>query len=388
MNTLRPMTFAHRAPSPRRVLMTADTIGGVWTYALDLSRGLLRQGVEVVLATMGGPVQPGQLEAVARLGSGIVLCESEFKLEWMDDPWRDVAAAGEWLLGLEREHAPDVIHLNGYAHAALPWKAPTAVVAHSCVFSWWQAVKKESPPPQWIPYHEAVRHGLQQAGVVLAPSRAMLAQVARHYGLPARARVIYHGRDRYAPAPTFADKEPFILSVGRLWDEAKNAAALASIASRLSWPVRVAGDIRRPHGDLLFWPEVELLGVRSMAELQDDYRRAAIYALPARYEPFGLSVLEAALGGCALVLGDIASLRETWGSTALFVPPNDPDALHRAITDLIVNPARREAMADAARQRAQSFTLERMTAEYLAAYDDLLTPTKPVGNPRRTSIFA
>ncbi len=33
--------------------------------------------------------------------------------------------------------------------------------------------------------------------------------------------------------------------------------------------------------------------------------------LPARYEPFGLSVLEAALSGCALVLGDIPSLRES-----------------------------------------------------------------------------
>jgi glycosyltransferase involved in cell wall biosynthesis len=366
--------------------MTTDTIGGVWTYALDLSRGLLDQGVEVILATMGLPVQPRQREAVESLGPGIRLCESQFKLEWMDDPWSDVAAAAEWLLALEREHCPDIIHLNGYAHAALPWKAPTVVAAHSCVFSWWRAVKKESPPPEWRSYHEAVCNGLRHADLVIAPSRAMLAQVARHYGLPVNARVIYNGRDGDARPPV--EKEPFILSVGRLWDEAKNAAGLAGIAPRLSWPVRVAGHTRHPQGGDVFLPKVELLGYRSAAELRDDYSRASIYALPARYEPFGLSILEAALGGCALVLGDIASLREIWGSTALFVPPDDPDALHDAITDLIVNPARREAMANAARERAKSFTIGRMTSAYLRAYADLLAPVKAAANTIHMPTFA
>src|SRR5437868_5547300 len=35
----------------RRVLMTADTVGGVWSYALELSRALGKCGVEVGLAT-------------------------------------------------------------------------------------------------------------------------------------------------------------------------------------------------------------------------------------------------------------------------------------------------------------------------------------------------
>ena len=56
-------------------------------------------------------------------------------------------------------------------------------------------------------------------------------------------------------------------------------------------------------------------------------RCAAIYALPARYEPFRLEVLEAAAPGCALVLGDIASLRELWDGAALFVAPDDDRAL-------------------------------------------------------------
>ena len=39
--------------TPRCVLMTADAVGGVWTYALDLARGLSAQGVQVSLALLG-----------------------------------------------------------------------------------------------------------------------------------------------------------------------------------------------------------------------------------------------------------------------------------------------------------------------------------------------
>src|SRR5690606_29600090 len=130
----------------------------------------------------------------------------------------------------------------------------------------------EAPPAEWDRYKSAVREGLRHAGLVVAPSCAMLAQIARHYGLPANARVIYNGRDG-DPYPPDA-KEPFILSVGRLWDEAKNAAGLAAIAPRLKWPVRVAGETRRPHGEEIVLPKVELLGCRSAAELREDYRRA------------------------------------------------------------------------------------------------------------------
>jgi len=125
---------------PRRVLLTADTVGGVWTYAVDLARGLSARGVEVALATMGAPLSDAQRETAERI-PGLLVFESGFRLEWMEDPWRDVERAGDWLLGLEARFGPDLVHLNGYAHAALPWSAPKLVVAHSCVLSWWSAVK-------------------------------------------------------------------------------------------------------------------------------------------------------------------------------------------------------------------------------------------------------
>lgn len=389
----------HVSAEPGKVLMTADTIGGVWTYAMELSRGLCARGTKVILATMGAPLQPHQREEVAKLGEWIELHESNFRLEWMDDPWADVAAAGEWLLHLEQTRLPDIVHLNGYVHAALPWSAPTIVVAHSCVISWWQAVKKSSPPASWDDYRARVAAGLQRADLVIAPTQAMLATLSRNYGELRNGKVIFNGIDAppsfrpaasdhpllypalehmpvRADAPRFlsAEKEAFVLSVGRLWDEAKNAATLASIAPQLTWPVRLAGETRNPDGGRdAALENVELLGRRSAAQIADDYRRAAIYALPARYEPFGLSVLEAALAGCALVLGDIPSLRELWSGAAAFIPPNDSNLLRAELSDLIANSYRRQTLGLEACRRAQRFSAARMAEAYLAAYADLLS---------------
>jgi glycosyltransferase involved in cell wall biosynthesis len=96
--------------------------------------------------------------------------------------------------------------------------------------------------------------------------------------------------------------------------------------------------------------------------------RASIYALPARYEPFGLSALEAALSGCALVLGDIPSLREVWGEAATYVDPDDADALTAAIARLASDDTLRDERARLARERGTRFGAAAMTERYLDLY--------------------
>src|SRR4051812_9021488 len=178
---------------PMRILMTADTVGGVWTYALELADALSPLGAEVHLATMGRPLDEAQRDQVA-CSSVVSVHESCFALEWQDEPWEDVDRAGAWLLELESEVMPDVVHLNGYIHGCLPWRTPVIVVAHSDVLSWWEAVEQVAAPPVWEPYRAGVQAGLRAADAVCAPTQAVLDDLARHYSFGTPAFVVHNGR--------------------------------------------------------------------------------------------------------------------------------------------------------------------------------------------------
>ena len=355
-----------------KILMTADTVGGVWTYALDLCAGLAEANVEVVLAAMGPSLRPGQREEACSL-SNVHLEFRPYALEWMADPWNDVDASGQWLLALAEEHGVDLVHANTYAHGSLPFGLPTLVVGHSCVFSWYQAVHGEAPPSQFERYHGRVRDGLRAADHVVAPSRAMMGALIDHYGPMGEHQAILNGRRLQAFVPR--RKQPFILSSGRLWDEGKNVETLARAASRIAWPVCVAGEARPPEGKARALHAVTPLGHLSPSRLAGFMSRASIYALPARYEPFGLSVLEAAAAGCALVLGDIPSLREVWGDAAHYVPPDDVEALTSVLDDLMTNQRDREEYARRARRRALTLDERRMARAYLSVYAELRRAT-------------
>ncbi|HYH08819.1 MAG TPA: glycosyltransferase family 4 protein [Thermoanaerobaculia bacterium] len=337
------------------VLMTADTVGGVWTYAMELTRAL--PDVQFTLATMGRKASEGQRNEVP---PNVTLVESEYKLEWQDDPWRDVDAAGEWLLDLESRTNAEVVHLNGYAHAALPFRAPKIVVAHSCVLSWWRAVKDEDAPPEWNTYRERVAQGLRGANVIAAPSAWMLAALDEHYHVPSPRRLIYNGRS-FTPA-TGHGHRAYVFAAGRLWDEAKNLRAVVAAAPSIDWPVRIAGDGGADS------PNVTYLGWLEPDALARAYGESAIYLFPALYEPFGLSVLEAALSGCALVLGDIPSLREIWRDAAIFVPPRDPETIARVTNEIIANGEFRHELSQRASKRALEYTVQRMADGYRETY--------------------
>jgi len=317
-----------------KVLMTADRVGGVWTYANDLKDGL---GADVDLAVMG----PG----------------TPFALEWEDDPWDDVDRAGAWLLELEEELQPDLIHLNGFVHGSLPWRAPVVVVAHSDVVSWWHAVHDEEPPPRYDAYRSAVEAGLRAADAVVAPTGAVLDDLRRHYRFSGAGIVVPNGSS-FTPAS--ADKEPFVLALGRFWDEAKNLGALERARSASRWPILAVGP-GSPRG---------AVGRTQVREL---LARASVFAAPARYEPFGLGILEAARSRCALVLGDTQSLREVWGDAALFAPPDDDAAIAAALRLITHDAELREELAERAHRRSTRYTVERMAAGYTAVYERLLT---------------
>lgn len=350
-----------------RVLMTTDTIGGVWTYARELAVELAGRGTEVLLAALGENPRPDERRDLER--AGVELVSRPLRLEWMADPWDDLERTRDWLADLERAWQPDVVHLNSYGTGDLDFEAPTLVVGHSCVSSWWRAVESAPLPKHWERYREVVGACLRGADLVVAPTRWMLDELQRDYGpLPARVR-IPNGRRR--PWLAARRKRPLVLSVGRMWDAAKNLEALDRAAATTRWPIAVAGPVRSPDGIECRPAHAVALGALPAAGIWRWMQRASIYALPARYEPFGLSALEAASCGCALVLGDIGPLREIWSDAALFVSPTDATALREAIDRLAEDDALRSELADRASACARDLTRGAMGGAYLDAYRDL-----------------
>ena len=352
-----------------RVLMTADTVGGVWNYSINLAQALEPFNVEFILATMGRRPSSDQW-AQARACSNLRLIDSDFRLEWMNDPWVEIDRASHWLLQLRDKWQPDLIQLNNYSHASLSWQLPVIVVAHSCVLSWWNAVHHEPAPGDWGTYARRVAEGLRRADVVVAPSNAMLAGLHQFYHWNGPGKVIWNGIPK--PKPNPQTKEDLILTVGRLWDEAKNVRALVTIAPHLAWPVYAAGESGESGGT----NSVRRLGYLSACEIASWMTRAPIYALPARYEPFGLSILEAAQRGCALVLGDISSLRELWDGAAWFVHPDDHLELKNALDTLIANERLRMEFSSRACERSNQYGPEGMAQQYVAVYRQLVEDSR------------
>jgi glycogen synthase len=348
-----------------RILMTADPVGGVWNYAVELCAALAEADAQVSLATLGAHPTGAQLAALAPL-TNVTLFPSAFRLEWMPQPWEDLQRAGEWLLQLEERIRPDIVHLNHLVHADLDWRAPVVSVGHSCVLSWWAAVHGTPVPAEWVEYRKRVTCSLRAAQCVVAPSEAMLNALQRHYGPFHATQVIHNGRDRRSF--NAVEKERFVLSAGRVWDAAKNVAALAAIAAGMAGPIVVAGELSAPHGARAHVPSVSLLGPLDARSLAGWYARAAVYALPARYEPFGLTALEAALSGCALVLGDIDSLREIWGPAARYVHPDRHADLRNALNELLTIDESRIHLSSLAMARARELTPARMAHRYLSLY--------------------
>src|SRR5205823_13850994 len=122
-----------------RPLRAAAAAGGRWSYALALARALVPHGRFPTLATRGPRRSADRLEAAADMPR-LEVVSGDFQLEWTHDPWNDIEAAGSWLLDLEARVNPVIVHINGYAHGSLPWRAPVVVVGHSCVQSWAEAV--------------------------------------------------------------------------------------------------------------------------------------------------------------------------------------------------------------------------------------------------------
>lgn len=348
--------------------MTADTLGGVWTYATRLCKALESYNTEVHLMTMGAPLSEEQHRQVSSLNN-VFLYQSDYKLEWMDNPWEDTKAATQWITSVYKEVKPHIMHFNNYAQVSGEWRCPVITVFHSCVQTWWLAVKGENAPPPWEKYKSVVKDALFISDCVVAPTAAILADAEKVYGPIARKKIIANGCDI---TDTAIKKRCRVLSAGRLWDEGKNMILLSRIAADLDWPVLIAGNNENPDtGIVSRYDNVHFIGALPPSQLYTHMAEASIFVMPSKYEPFGLSALEAAKSGCALALSDIDTFREIWKDAAVYFNPDDKKDALRIIQDIIKDDAKREELAHKAFLKANEYTMTRMSEEYMSLYRDL-----------------
>ncbi len=346
------------------VLMTTDAVGGVWRYTLDLANGFARRGLRPLLAVLGPAPSALQREEAAR--TGVPVMKTGLPLDWTAENPAALENAVAELRALASRSRANAVHLHAPALAGTErWSVPVVAVAHSCVGTWWRAVRGGPLPEDLAWRAEATGAGLRTATAVIAPTRAHAEAVREVYGAGS-VQVVHNGA---APAPTRSrgERGKAVMAAGRLWDEGKNLAALDRVAPRLGAPIRAAGPTDGPNGASIDLPGLELLGNLGPDAMRAAYANASVFASMAKYEPFGLSVLEAARSGMRLVLADIGSFRELWDGAAIFV---------RSEGELL--PALRCALEQegdgGARARALLYTIEATVEGTLAVHRGVGVP--------------
>ncbi|MBV9573713.1 MAG: glycosyltransferase family 4 protein [Acidobacteriales bacterium] len=363
------------------VLVTADTLSGIWTYTRELVTGLVGRGARVTLVSFGEIPLPQETAWMDNL-HGLEYSPTAFRLDWMQEGEKDLTDSFAYLTALIKDLKPDVLHLNQLCYGSLPVKTPRIVVAHGDMLSWWKAVHGHEPKDsRWLRwYRGVVQRGLAQADVVVAPTVCMLDSIRSSYLRPRREAVIYIGRNPIFFNP-YVSKDDSVLSVGRLYDAGKQVSLLTQFTHSL--PVCIVGadnparTARIPiRADVKVATDnacVALRGPQTEAQLRKLYSRAAIYAATSRYDPFSMPALEAALSRCAIVANDIPSFREIWGDAALYFRTNDATSLASVIHRLSQDRNLSRAYGNRAFNRAREcFNAKRMIDEYVSLYSGLL----------------
>jgi glycogen(starch) synthase len=356
-----------------RILITTDTVGGVWTFAKQLSSELLARGVHVALVSVGRAPSDAQITSInalcAEAGKAFQFTASCAPLEWMEDNGRAYTDAAPLLLKVIEDFRADLILCNQFCFGALPFDGPKVIVAHSDVLSWAKACREEGlQPSRWLQQYCALAStGLAKADAVVAPTHWMLQALEENFRTSGELHVIYNGR-AIGPAPVSAARQMQAVTAGRLWDEGKNLKLLSSL--KLSLPLLIAGETgdHAPRSTTLRG-DTAFLGQLQEEDLLSLFRQSSIYICTSKYEPFGLAPLEAALCGCAVVANNIPSLREVWGDAALYY--EDAVSLSALLAHLSRNSDALSAARRHARWRASHFSAWRMAESYMELFRSL-----------------
>ena len=233
---------------------------------------------------------------------------------------------------------------------------------------------------------------------------AMRAEAPR---LAARFEVVPNPVEVPATVPAPEEREPVVLYAGRIHPE-KGLALLVDAWARLApghpgWRLRLAGpwDTARGGGGEEFKRGLEARAARAGTSveftgglfapgaLEAELRRAAVFVYPSiaeRGETFGVAPLEAMAHGCPAVVSNLACFTDfiAHGRNGLVFDHRDADAAGRCaetLGPLLADPARRAALAAAARETARDFSVATVAGRYEESFRRALTDALPAPLP-------
>ena len=122
------------------LLLTTDAVGGIWRYAVELSHGLAKRGHTITLAIVGPHASSAQ---TAELHPRVRPVQTNLPLDWLADSPTDLDHASTTLAGIDA----DIALLHAPALLRHRWPIPVAIMAHSCLATWFEAVRGGPVPP-------------------------------------------------------------------------------------------------------------------------------------------------------------------------------------------------------------------------------------------------
>src|SRR3989454_11805216 len=154
------------------VLVTTDTMSGIWTYTRELVSGLVSRGTRVTLVSFGEVPLPEQITWMNNL-HGLEYRPTAFRLDWMQEGEQDLDDSSDYLVNLVEELKPDLLHLNQMCYGSLPVDLPRVVVAHGDLISWWKVVHGREPKEsRWLKwYRRGSLEGPAQGRLKRGPTR-------------------------------------------------------------------------------------------------------------------------------------------------------------------------------------------------------------------------
>ena len=225
---------------------------------------------------------------------------------------------------------------------------------------------------------------------VFTSSAASARQLETDFGIdPARLCMVANGVDTelFSPDPGVSRDPAEILCVARASDPNKGVRTLVEALALLPEPARLTlvdedhpeNPARQRAAELGCSHRLRIVGRVSTPALLALYRRAALVAVPSRFEGFGLPAAEAMACGTPVVAAASGALPEVLrrGGGGILVPNDHPEALAKGITSLLEQPAARARLGACGRRGiADAYSWPSVAAATAEVYAETLAAAR------------